>query len=82
MEHIRWVPTGAVADYGSGRKRSDKLEPRIASVLGGVCHLRRTEFAGRRPYHFNEPRTSASRRLEMWMDGVQASAARAERDGG
>lgn len=55
---------------------------RIASVLGGVCHLRRMEFAGRRPYHFQEPRAAASRRWEMWMDGEQARAARAERDGG
>ena len=29
-------------------------------MLGGVCHLRRMEFAGRRPYHFHEPRGSAS----------------------
>jgi len=34
---------------------------RIASVLGGVCHLRRLEFEGRRPYHFLGPRASASR---------------------
>jgi hypothetical protein len=53
---------------------------RIASVLGGVCHLRRMEFSGRRPYHFNDARTSASRRWEMWMDGEQARAVRAERD--
>jgi hypothetical protein len=52
---------------------------RIASVLGGVCHLRRMEFAGRRPYHFQEPRAAASGRWEMWMDGGQAQAARAER---
>jgi hypothetical protein len=54
---------------------------RIASVLGGVCHLRRMEFAGRRPYHFHEPRGSASGRWEMWMDEVQARAVRAERSG-
>jgi hypothetical protein len=53
---------------------------RIASVLGGVCHLRRMEFAGRRPYHFAEPRNAASGRWEMWMDGEQARAARIERD--
>ena len=29
---------------------------RIASVLGGVCHLRQTEFGGRRPYHFHDER--------------------------
>jgi hypothetical protein len=52
---------------------------RIASVLGGVCRLRRMEFAGRRPYHFQEPRASVSGRWEMWMDRDQARAARAER---
>lgn len=55
---------------------------RIASVLGGVCRLRRMEFAGRRPYHFKEPRAAASGRWEMWMDSDQARAVRAERDGG
>jgi hypothetical protein len=52
---------------------------RIASVLGGVCHLRRMEFDGRRPYHFLEPRAAASRRWEIWMDEVQARVVRAER---
>jgi hypothetical protein len=52
---------------------------RIASVLGGACHLRRMEFSGRRPYHFLDPRASASRRWEMWMDADQARAVRAER---
>jgi hypothetical protein len=51
---------------------------RIASVLGGVCHLRKREFDGRRPYHFHEPRHAASRRWEIWMDGDQARAVRAE----
>jgi hypothetical protein len=54
---------------------------RIASVLGGVCHLRRMEFAGRRPYHFNEPRGSASGRWELWMDEGQAQVVLAEREG-
>jgi hypothetical protein len=54
---------------------------RIASVLGGVCHLRRMEFAGRRPYHFHEPKGSASGRWELWMDEAQARAVRAERSG-
>jgi len=49
---------------------------RIASVLGGVCRLRQTEFGGRRPYRFLEPRQSASRRWEMWMDATQANAVR------
>jgi hypothetical protein len=50
---------------------------RIASVLGGVAHLRQTEFGGRRPYRFLGERESASRRWEMWMDATQARAARA-----
>jgi hypothetical protein len=45
---------------------------RIASVLGGVCRLRQTEFAGRRPYHFLDERQAATRRWEMWMDSHQA----------
>jgi hypothetical protein len=47
---------------------------RIASVLGGVSHLRHTEFGGRRPYHLNDARQSASGRCEIWMDGRQAGA--------
>jgi hypothetical protein len=50
---------------------------RIASVLGGVSHLRHTEFGGRRPYRFQDARQSASGRWEMWMDGAQARAVRA-----
>ena len=49
---------------------------RIASVLGGVSHLRHTEFGGRRPYHFHGERQSASGRWEMWSDAVQARALR------
>lgn len=55
---------------------------RIASVLGGVCRLRRMEFAGRRPYHFNEPRGAASGRWEIWMDAGQARVVQADRCGG
>ena len=47
---------------------------RIASVLGGVAHLRSMEFGGRRPYRFYDDRTSASGRWEIWMDAVQAEA--------
>lgn len=47
---------------------------RIASVLGGVFHLRQTEFGGRRPYHFHDARCSASGRWEIWMDRDQARA--------
>jgi len=50
---------------------------RIASVLGGVWHLRTTEFGGRRPYRFLDERHSDSGRWEMWMDTVQANAVRA-----
>jgi hypothetical protein len=50
---------------------------RIASVLGGVSHLRHTEFGGRRPYRFHDERQSASGRWEMWMDAEQAEAVRA-----
>jgi hypothetical protein len=52
---------------------------RIASVLGGVSHLRHTEFGGRRPYRFYDARCSASGRWEIWMDGAQARAVRAAR---
>ena len=50
---------------------------RIASVLGGVSHVRHTEFGGRRPYRFQDERQSASGRWEMWMDAEQARALRA-----
>jgi hypothetical protein len=50
---------------------------RIASVLGGVCHLRQMEFGGRRPYRFHDERQAASGRWEIWMDAGQASALRA-----
>jgi hypothetical protein len=52
---------------------------RIASVLGGVSHLRHTEFGGHRPYRFYDARRSASGRWEIWMDGVQARAVREAR---
>jgi hypothetical protein len=47
---------------------------RIASVLGGVYHLRTTEFAGRRPYRFHDSHQAASGRWELWMDAGQARA--------
>jgi len=52
---------------------------RIASVLGGVHHLRQTEFGGRRPYRFHAPRHAVSGRWELWMDALQAEAIRAAR---
>ena len=51
---------------------------RIASVLGGVSHMRHAEFGGRRPYHFHDERQAASGRWEMWTDTVQAAAIRTE----
>ena len=54
---------------------------RIASVLGGVSHLRHTEFGGRRPYRFLDERGSPSGRWERWMDAAQARAVRAARRG-
>jgi hypothetical protein len=53
---------------------------RIASVLGGVSHMRHAEFAGRRPYRFLDDRRSASGRWEMWMDADQARAVESARD--
>jgi hypothetical protein len=53
---------------------------RIASVLGGVSHLRQREFGGRRPYRFLDDRRSESGRWEMWMDARQARAVRAARE--
>ena len=46
----------------------------LASVLGGVSHLRHTEFGGRRPYRFLGDRDSASGSWEIWMDAAQAAA--------
>jgi hypothetical protein len=63
-------PFGAVEDSIGWPRR------RIASVLGGVAHLRRMEFGGRRPYRFLGDRDSASGRWEIWMDERQAAALR------
>jgi len=49
---------------------------RLASVLGGVSHMRHHEFGGLRPYHFNGDRHSASGRWEIWMDAAQARGLR------
>jgi hypothetical protein len=54
---------------------------RLASVLGGVSHLRHTEFGGRRPYRFVGDRQSDSGRWEIWMDAGQAAAVRDASDG-
>jgi hypothetical protein len=55
---------------------------RIASVLGGVSHLRQAEFGGRRPYRFHDDRRSLSGRWEIWMDSAQARAVRAAQRAG
>ncbi len=47
---------------------------RLASVLGGVSHMRHSEFGGRRPYHVLGDRVSGSGRWEIWMDAGQAAA--------
>jgi hypothetical protein len=47
---------------------------RLASVLGGVSHMRQTEFGGRRPYRFHDERDASSGRWEIWMDARQAAA--------
>ncbi len=49
---------------------------RIASVLGGVWHLRTTEFAGRRPYRFIDQDRSPSGRWEIWCYTSQSPAIR------
>ena len=49
---------------------------RIASVLGGVSHMRHMEFGGRRPYRFLGDRESDSGRWEIWMDTTQAAGLR------
>ena len=54
---------------------------RISSVLGGVGRVRKLEFSGRRPYHFQDERQSASGRWEIWMDADQAEYVRAARSG-
>src|ERR1700744_1221816 len=50
---------------------------RIASVLGGVWHLRSSEFAGRRPCRFVDEQQATSGRWEIWCDATQATAIRA-----
>jgi hypothetical protein len=49
---------------------------RIVSVLGGVFHMRMTEFGGRRPYRILGARDSPSGHTEIWMDERQAAAIR------
>ena len=53
---------------------------RISSVLGGVGRIRKLEFGGRRPYHFQDERQSASGRWEIWMDTHQAHVVESVQD--
>ena len=53
---------------------------RIASMLGGVSHLRHAEFGGQRPYRFYGDRHSQSGRWEIWMDAEQSAALVSTRD--
>lgn len=66
-------PFGVVEDAIGWPRR------RIASVLGGVSHLRHTEFGGRRPYRLLSDRACASGRWEIWSDAEQAVAIRRAR---
>ena len=66
-------PFGVIEDAMGWPRR------RISSVLGGVGRVRKLEFAGRRPYHFQDERQSASGRWEIWMDADQAEFVRAAR---
>ncbi len=68
VEPDRPRPFGEIEDAIGWPRR------RIASVLGGVAHLRKTEFEGRRPYRFLDDRRSPSGRWEIWMDADQAEA--------
>ena len=47
---------------------------RIASVLGGVSHMRHTEFGGRRPYHRPIGRTLRERVGRVTQDEVPRAA--------
>jgi hypothetical protein len=60
-------PRPVLADRGR-----DGLARRISSVLGGIGRVRELELGGRRPYHFQDERQSASGRWEIWMDADQA----------
>jgi hypothetical protein len=50
---------------------------RISSVLGGVGRVRKVEFGGRRPYHFQDERQSASIHISQRPDADQATWVRA-----
>jgi hypothetical protein len=72
---------GRSRPFGDIEDRIGWPRRRIASVLGGVSHLRNLEFRGRRPYHFHDARQSASGRWELWMDERQARAVQAAQHG-
>ena len=66
LEHLAETP-GQPRPFGQVEDALGWPRRRIASMLGGVCRLRQTEFGGRRPYRLNDER-SASGRWEIWMD--------------
>jgi hypothetical protein len=66
LEHLAEAP-GQPRPFGQVEDALRWPRRRIASVLGGVCRLRQTEFGGRRPYRLNDQR-SASGRWEIWID--------------
>ena len=79
-ELMRELLDGLAASPGRARAFPDIEDAlgwprrRIASVLGGVYHLRTREFGGRRPYRFHDSHQALSGRWELWMDCEQARA--------
>ena len=72
LDHLAETP-GQPRPFGQVEDALGWPRRRIASMLGGVCRLRQTEFGGRRPYRLNDER-SASGRWEIWMDDDAARA--------
>ena len=67
LEHLAETP-GQPRPFGEVEDALGWPRRRIASVLGGVSHLRHREFGGRRPYRFHDEHQSASGRWEIWID--------------
>jgi hypothetical protein len=75
LDELATTP-GASRPFGEIEDALGWPRRRIASMLGGVSHLRHSEFGGRRPYHFYGDRHSQSGRWEIWVDATQAGALR------
>jgi hypothetical protein len=75
LDHLASDP-GVPRAFGQIEDAMGWPRRRISSVLGGVGRIRKLEFGGRRPYHFQDERQSASGRWEIWMDDEQAKAVR------